>query len=87
MPGSWRKNRSRPGANVRPAGVRHSDRAIDQIEVGDGSVLFEHLRVDNRGKHDDNAFGRPSPQHDLHRHDSAAGGGHTSPATRDTTHC
>lgn len=62
-------------AHVWPASVRRADRTIDQVEVRDSTVLFEYLRVNDRGKHHGDAFGRLGPQDDLHRLNSAVARG------------
>lgn len=71
------------GARVWPASVRRTDRAIDQVEVRYGSMLFEHVRVDERRKHHGDAFGRLSPQDDLHVPNCVAGGGRRAGRVKD----
>jgi hypothetical protein len=45
--------------------VGRADGSVDQCEVGDGRVLFEDLRVDDREQHDVDALGRLGAKDDL----------------------
>lgn len=61
---------------IAPALIGFTNGAIDEVEVGDRRVLLKDLRVDKRGEHDLDAFGRSRAQHHLHvvhRHEA---GGH-----------
>jgi hypothetical protein len=59
------------GPWVGPALVGLADGSIDQAEVGNGGVLLQDLRVDERPEDDCDALGRLGSEHDLHGDDRA----------------